>query len=125
MESIAPQTGSAGFQVIVGVAPINLAEDPEAAVNTPVIAYSKTEAQRRMGYSSDFDSYTICQSISANGDLFNIAPYVMINVLDPKKHKKELSKKTVAVVAKTAHIAGNHDGNPERHGPGKHQAGSG
>ena len=105
VESIAPQTGSAGFQVIVGVAPINLAEDQEAAVNTPVIAYSKTEAQRRMGYSSDFDSYTICQSISANGDLFNIAPYVMINVLDPKKHKKELSKKTVAVVAKTAHIA--------------------
>ena len=105
VESIAPQTGSAGFQVIVGTAPINLAEDPEAAVNTPIIVYSKTEAQKKVGYSTNFEDYTICQSISANGDLFNVAPYILINVLNPKKHKKDLSKQDIAVVAKTAHIA--------------------
>lgn len=105
VESIAPQTGSAGFQVIVGTAPINLAEDPEAAINKPILVYSKTEAQKKVGYSNDFEKFTLCQSISANGDLFNIAPYVLINVLDPKKHKKELAKQDIAVVAKTAHIA--------------------
>lgn len=105
VESLAPQTGSAGLQVIVGTAPINMAEDPEAAVNTPILVYSKTEAQKKVGWSTDFENYTICQSISANGDLFNIAPYIMINVLDPKKHKKDFSKQDVAVVAKAAHIA--------------------
>ncbi len=105
VESIAPQTGSAGFQVIVGIAPINLAEDPDAAVNTPILVYSKTEAQKKVGYSDDIKTYTLCQSISANSDLFNISPYVMINVLDPKKHKKDLSKTDVAVVAMAAHVA--------------------
>lgn len=107
VESIAPQTGSAGFQVIIGTAPINLSEDPEAAVNTPIIVYSKTEAQKKVGYNTNFREYTLCQSVSANSDLFNIAPYVLINVLDPKKHKKDLRKKTIPVVAKTAHIVEN------------------
>lgn len=102
--SLSPQTGSAGLQVIVGIAPINLAEDPDAAVNTPIVVYSKTEAQKKVGYSSDLETYTLCQSISANSDLFNIAPYVLINVLDPTKHKKDFSKTNVAVTAKAAHI---------------------
>lgn len=104
VQSVSPQSGSAGLQVIVGTAPINLAEDPEAAVNTPIIVYGKTEAQKKVGYSTDFESYTICQSISANGEIFNISPYVLINVLDPKKHKKDFSKADIPVVAKMAHV---------------------
>lgn len=105
VEVLSPQKGTAGFQVIVGTAPINLAEDPDAAVNTPVIVYSKAEAQRKVGYCEDFKNYTLCQSISANGDIFNIAPYVLINVLDPKKHKKDFSKSGIVVAAKMAHVA--------------------
>lgn len=105
IESVAPQNGSAGFQVIVGTAPINLAEDPDAVVNTPVIVYGKTEAQKKMGYSKDFRKFSICQSISANGDLFNIVPYVLINVLDPAKHKKDYTSANIAIAAKVAHIA--------------------
>ena len=35
-----PIQGSAGLQVIFGTAPIHLAKDPAAAVNTPKLVYS-------------------------------------------------------------------------------------
>ena len=38
-----------------------------------------------MGYSDDFRKYTLCQSIDASFRVFNIAPIVCINVLDPNK----------------------------------------
>ena len=37
---VAPLTGTAGLQVIVGTAPVNLAADPYDCTNRPVIAYS-------------------------------------------------------------------------------------
>jgi len=55
----APILGTAGLQVIFGTAPINLAADPSAAVNKPVIAYTWAEAVAQLGYSDDWDSYTV------------------------------------------------------------------
>ena len=60
-----PVQGSAGLQVIFGTAPIHLAKDPAAAVNTPKLVYSYKEAVEAVGYSDDFDTFTLCQSISA------------------------------------------------------------
>ena len=60
-----PVEGTAGLQVIFGTAPVNLAEDPAAAVNTPIIAYSFAEAQKALGYSDDFANYTL-QSIRSS-----------------------------------------------------------
>nr|DAX23673.1 MAG TPA: tail sheath tube [Caudoviricetes sp.] len=101
---VAPITGSAGLQVVVGTAPVNLAKDPYAATNVPLIAYSFSEAVKQLGYSDDFKSYTLCQSMDASFRVFNVAPVIFINVLDPKKHKKENSETTVNVVAKQATI---------------------
>ena len=101
---VAPITGSAGLQVVVGTAPVNLAKDPYAATNVPLIAYSLAEAVEQLGYSDNFKSYTLCQSMDASFRVFNVAPSIFINVLDPKKHKKENSETTVDVVAKQATI---------------------
>lgn len=101
---VAPITGSAGLQVVVGTAPVNLTKDPYAATNVPLIAYSFSEAVKQLGYSDDFKSYTLCQSMDASFRVFNVAPVIFINVLDPKKHKKENSETTVNVVAKQATI---------------------
>ena len=84
----APVNGTAGLQVVIGTAPINMAEDPSAAVNTPIIAYSFKEAVAALGYSDDFDKYTLCQSMDASFRVFAVAPVIFINVLDPVKHKK-------------------------------------
>lgn len=83
---VPPVTTTAGLTVIVGTAPINLT-DP-TLVNKPVLASSYAEAVQKAGYSTDFDSYTICEAISSHFALFGVGPLVMINVLDPEKHKK-------------------------------------
>ena len=80
-----PIQGSAGLQVIFGTAPIHLTKNPAAAVNTPKLVYSFKEAVEAVGYSDDFENFTLCQSISACFQVFNVAPVILVNVLDPNK----------------------------------------
>ena len=80
-----PRQGTAGLQVIFGTAPIHLAEDPAAAVNKPVVCYSFAECQKAMGYSDNFKDFTLCQSMDACFRVFNVAPIILVNVLDPGK----------------------------------------
>lgn len=88
-----PVTGTAGLQVVFGTAPINLVEEPEEAVNIPIVCQSMEEAKVKLGYSEDFQAYTLCQSMYASFSAFAVAPVVFINVLDPTKHKKENEEK--------------------------------
>lgn len=81
----APIQGSAGLQVIFGVAPIHLSKDPVKAANTPMLCYSFKECQEAVGYSDDFKTYSLCQSIDACFRVFNVAPIILVNVLDPTK----------------------------------------
>ncbi len=88
-----PITSDGCIQCVVGTAPVNLAEDPYDTVNKPFMFHSKAAAVARLGYSTDFKKYTLCQSMYASFDIFAVAPIIMINVLDPTKHiKAELSK---------------------------------
>lgn len=93
-----PRQGTAGLQVIVGVAPVNLAEDPYKATNRPMIAYSFPEASAAVGYCDNFKDYNICESVDASFRVLNIAPIILINVLDPKTHKKALEEQEVEVI---------------------------
>ena len=86
---IPPIQSSAGVQIIVGTAPVNLTEDPSAAVNKPVIIYNWKEAVEKMGYDDDWEKFTLCQSMDASFRVFNIAPIILINVLDPSRHFTE------------------------------------
>lgn len=92
-----PRNGTAGLQVIIGVAPVNLAEDPYDATNKPKMAYSFAEASAAVGYCDDFENHNICESIDASFRVLNIAPIVLINVLDPRTHRKVLTEQTVVV----------------------------
>lgn len=83
---IPPVTSMAGLTVVVGTAPINLTDPTN--VNRAVLAYTYGEAVQKMGYSDDFEKYTICEAISSHFALFSVAPLIFINVLDPTKHKK-------------------------------------
>ena len=84
-------------QVIFGTAPVNLAEYPEKAVNTPIMANSFEEAKAALGYSEDWKNYTLCQSMDASYNLFQVSPVIFVNVLDPERHVKELEEMTVPV----------------------------
>jgi hypothetical protein len=83
---IAPVSSSAGLQVVLGTAPVNLLADPYSATNTPLLCNSYAEAVAAVGYSTDFAKYTLCQSIYATFQVVNVAPIILINVLDPTKH---------------------------------------
>ena len=100
----APAEGTAGMQVVFGTAPVNLAEDPAAAVNVPVICRSMEEAQEKLGYSEDFEHYTLCQSMYASFSAFPVSPVVFINVLDPEKHKKDNVEKEYPVINRQAKV---------------------
>lgn len=92
-----PLEGTAGLQVVFGAAPIHLSENPEATVNTPIKVNSFEEASRLMGYSDDWERYPICANMYASFKIFNISPVIYVNVLDPKKHKKENAESEVPV----------------------------
>lgn len=93
----APVTGTAGLQVVVGTAPVNMLEHPEQAVNTPLLAYNYKEAVAAVGYHDDFAAYTLCESISAAFSVVGTGPLVLINVLDPAKHTADIAETTVQV----------------------------
>lgn len=79
-----------GVQVIFGTAPVNLADDPYNACNRPIRVTSFEEAQAALGYSEDWEHYTLCQSMYASFQLFQIYPVVFVNVLDPNRHYKAI-----------------------------------
>ena len=93
----APITGNCSVQVVIGTAPVNMAADPAAVVNKPILANSAQEAMATLGYSTDFADYTLCQTMYATANIYQISPVVYINVLDPKKHKKTLAETTYQV----------------------------
>lgn len=87
----APISGTAGLQVVFGTAPVNLAKNPAGVTNKPVICYTWQDAVDQLGYSDDWASYTLCQSMYASFKLFGVSPVVFVNVLDPSTHKTEVS----------------------------------
>lgn len=83
---ISPVEATAGLQVIVGTAPVNLAKTDEY-ISKPVLAYNFSEAVEALGYSDDWENYTLCEAMDASFRMFGVAPVVLINILDPEKHQ--------------------------------------
>lgn len=92
-----PMSTKYGVQVIFGTAPVNQAKNPYASVNKPVKVTTFEEAEINLGYSEDWKTYTLCQSMYASFKLFQISPVVFVNVLDPKKHRKDIEAKSYEV----------------------------
>lgn len=100
----APKKNETGLHVIFGTAPVNKAADPEKAVNQLILVNTYEEAVEKLGYSGDYEKYTLCQAMDAYFKLFAVGPVVFCNVLDPAKHKKENTEKEYPVMAKQAII---------------------
>lgn len=74
-----------GLIVAVGTAPVHLSN--KIKVNEPVVCYTYAEAVNAFGYSKDWQKYTLCEVMKQQFAYYNMAPVVLINVADPKKHK--------------------------------------
>lgn len=101
----APITGSCSIPVVVGTAPVNMVQNPEEVINTPILANSAAEAMAALGYVDDFANYTLCQMMYATNNIYQVSPAVYINVLDPTKHKKALTETTATVSQMQAKIS--------------------
>lgn len=88
---VAPVETNAALPVIYGTAPVHLASDP-AAANRPVLCYGLDEAVAALGYSKDWGKYTLCESMYAFFNVYNRAPIVLVNVLDPAIHKTAVAQ---------------------------------
>lgn len=84
-------------QVVIGTAPVHMLDDPAGAVNTPIACYSISDCRSKLGYSTDFDKFTLCQSMYLSFLVAKVAPVVFINVLDPTKHFAEVEAKDYAI----------------------------
>lgn len=80
-----PVQAQVGITFAVGTAPVYMAT--EGKINKPVLAYSYKEAVEALGYSDDFENFTLCEVIKSHFQLYGTAPVVFVNVFDPDKHK--------------------------------------
>lgn len=103
-DSAAQSAATTGtIAVYVGLAPINLIKGykDKNVVNYPTKLSNYSHAQKTVGYSTDWDKFTLCEAIGAHFDnkLGNVGPIYIINVLDPDIHKKSsITTKTLNFV---------------------------
>lgn len=85
----------------IGTAPINLIRGyaGKDLVNMPIKVANMSDVQSKLGYSIDWNSFTLCEAFAEHFDntVGNVGPIYVVNVLDPTAHKatdkttKELS----------------------------------
>lgn len=86
---VPPVRTDAGLPVVFGTAPINMGD--VSNINKPVLCFTYSEAVQAMGYSDDWDKFTLCEFIYSHFALFACAPIVLVNVADPVAHKASIT----------------------------------
>ena len=89
-----PVEADSGIAFVVGAAPVHTVGGP---VNDPVMCYTYQEAVSAFGFSDDWEKYPLCEMIYSQFQLYGVAPVVLVNVLDPEKHKKPVAEKNYPV----------------------------
>ena len=85
--SVIAPVRTARAKVFIGTAPVHRSKNPEAVSNSqPFLAYSYAEAVQGLGFSSDWETWTLCEAIKSQFRLYAVAPVVFINVFDPTKN---------------------------------------
>ena len=93
----------------VGTAPVHtLAAGKTAYVNTPRLYNSYDAFVGEMGWSEDWNAYTLCEVAESHFAKYGAAPLVAVNVFDPATHLDEEGAPDPAAVT-SAHIIGGID----------------
>ncbi|WP_238649761.1 phage tail sheath family protein [Paenibacillus piscarius] len=101
---LAPTQADSGIPFVVGTAPVHLASAP-VPVNTPVLVFNYAEAVAAMGYSDNWDDYTLSEMIYSHFALYAKAPMILVNVLDPANHKTTVAPAALPVSNRVATLA--------------------
>lgn len=86
-----PVVAESGIPFVVGIAPVQSATKP-AKSGVPVLCTSWDEAVAALGYSDNWETYSLCEFMYSHFKLFGCQPVIFCNVLDLTKAD---SKETV------------------------------
>lgn len=81
---IAPVQADVGINVVFGAAPLHLSKNGKNAINKPLIFNRYEDAVAALGYSSDWNTYDICEHMDAVFVEFGVFPVIYIAVNDPE-----------------------------------------
>jgi phage tail sheath protein FI len=104
-------TAEASIPFIVGTAPVNMGDLKN--VNKPMLFYTNREAVAACGYvppKEDAESglkkfeYSISEFINSQFALFGVGPVIVVNVLDPAKHKKTAETTSITLDSRTGSV---------------------
>ena len=87
-----PVENLGGVAIVFGTAPVNLTNAPKEAVNKPFLCRTFDEAKDALGYSDDYENYSLCQAMDAFFKVARTAPVVLVNVLNPETHTSAYSE---------------------------------
>ena len=77
--------------VYIGTAPVNLIRDyaDKDLVNMPLKIQNMGEVQTKLGYSDNWQDFTLCEVFAEHFDntVGNVGPIYVVNVLDPAVHR--------------------------------------
>jgi Phage tail sheath protein FI len=81
---IAPVQADVGLNVVFGSAPLHLTKNGKDYINKPRIYNRYEDAVTELGYSTDWDTYDICEHMDACFVEFGVFPVVYVAVNDPE-----------------------------------------
>jgi phage tail sheath protein FI len=87
---LTPLIARSGLNVPIGTAPVHLLDDYERFVNRPILCTTFNDCVEYLGYSDDWESYTLCEHMDSAFRKFGISPVAYLNVLDPGRHQTAL-----------------------------------
>lgn len=90
-----PTSLTSGITIAFGTAPV---QKVSGSVNQVVVAQTYEEAAAALGYSDDWDTYTLCEVMYTHFKLYGVAPVLFVNVLDPSKHKESVTDEEHSIV---------------------------
>lgn len=92
----AMQAAESGIPYVVGTAPVHTAKKP-AAPGVPVLCTGWEDAVEKLGYSEDWEKYSLCEVMYVYFKLYGCQPVIFCNVLDPEKARTEAAAKEYPV----------------------------
>lgn len=85
-----PVVAKSGIPFVIGSAPVQSADTP-AAVGVPVLCMSFEEAKDKLGYSGNWNNYTLCEFMYSHFNLFGCQPVIFVNMLAPSTMKSAVA----------------------------------
>lgn len=89
-----PDKAKTGICIAFGTAPVH---QVDGSANEVIAVTSYEEAVAAVGYSENWDKYTLCEVIHSHFKLYGMAPLLMVNVMDPETNQAEEAEKNYTI----------------------------